>query len=219
MRLLIVEDDPLIGDGLVAGLACEGYNTDWVEDGQSAICAVEANDYDLAIVDIGLPDVSGLDVLAGLRKTGKQTVVLLLTARDGIEDRVTGLDSGADDYLVKPFDMEELKARLRSLQRRLHGRREARIAIGDVVLEPAARRVSFKGKPVSVSGKEFALLLHLMENAGRVQSKRQLEDTLYGWADGVESNTLEVYIYQLRRKLGPDFICTIRGLGYVVEKP
>ncbi len=218
MRLLIVEDDPLIGDGLVAGLTREGYSADWVEDGQSAIHAVEVNDYDLAILDLGLPDLTGLDVLAGLRRTGKPTAVLILTARDGIDDRVVGLDSGADDYLVKPFDMEELKARLRSLQRRLHGRKEARINIGDVVLEPASSRVTLKEKPVQLSAKEFALLLHLMENAGRVQSKRQLEDTLYGWADGVESNTLEVYIYQLRRKLGSDFIRTIRGLGYVVEK-
>jgi len=218
VRLLIIEDDPLIGDGLVSGLSREGYVIDWVEDGEAGISAVETNDYDLAIVDLGLPDIPGLDVLRALRKTGKPTAVLILTARDDIEDRVAGLDSGADDYLVKPFDLEELKARLRSLQRRLHGRREAQLAIGDVVLDPAASRVTFHGEPVSISAKEFALLLHLMENAGRVQSKRQLEDTLYGWSDGVESNTLEVYIYQLRRKFGPDFIRTIRGLGYVVEK-
>ncbi len=218
MRLLVIEDDPLIGDGLVSGLSREGYVVDWVEDGQAGIAAFETNDYELAIVDLGLPDISGLEVLRALRKTGKPTAVLILTARDGVEDRVNGLDSGADDYLVKPFDLEELKARLRSLQRRLHGRREAQLTVGDVVLEPAAGRVTRNGEVVSVSAKEFALLLHLMENAGRVQSKRQLEDTLYGWSDGVESNTLEVYIYQLRRKLGPDFIRTIRGLGYVVEK-
>ena len=218
MRLLSVEDDALIGDGLVSGLSREGYHIDWVQDGQAGIYALEANDYDMAIIDLGLPDMSGLDVLKTLRKLGKQTVVLILTARDAIDDRVTGLDSGADDYLVKPFDMDELKARLRSLQRRLHGRREAQITIGDVVLEPASSRVTVRGEPVQMSAKEFALLLHLMENAGRVQSKHQLEDTLYGWSEGVESNTLEVYIYQLRRKLGPDFIRTIRGLGYVVEK-
>lgn len=218
MRLLIVEDDPLIGDGLVSGLSHEGYLIDWVQDGEAGMHAVEANEYDLAVIDIGLPDVSGLKVLESMRQKKSPTAVLILTANDGIEDRVAGLDSGADDYLVKPFDMQELKARLRSLQRRLHGRRDAKITVGDVVLDPAASRVTYKGQPVSVSAKEFALLLHLMENAGRVQSKRQLEDTLYGWSEGVESNTLEVYIYQLRRKFGPDFIQTIRGLGYVVEK-
>jgi DNA-binding response OmpR family regulator len=218
VRLLIVEDDPLIGDGLVSGLAREGYNVDWVEDGQAGIYAVQANDYDLAVIDIGLPDISGFEVLDALRKTKKPTTVLMLTARDGVQDRVMGLDGGADDYLVKPFDMAELKARLRALQRRLHGRREARITVGNVVLEPAASRVTVNGQPVAMSAKEFALILHLMENAGRVQSKRQLEETLYGWSEGVESNTLEVYIYQLRRKLGADFIHTIRGLGYIVEK-
>ena len=218
MRLLIVEDDPLIGDGLVSGLSGEGYLIDWVQDGEEAVHAIEVNDYDLAVIDIGLPGISGLEVLETMRQKKSPTAVLILTANDGVDDRVAGLDSGADDYLVKPFDMSELKARLRSLQRRLHGRREATIAVGDVVLDPAASRVTCKGEPVSVSAKEFALLLHLMENAGRVQSKRQLEDTLYGWSEGVESNTLEVYIYQLRRKLGSDFIQTIRGLGYVVEK-
>jgi len=218
VRLLIVEDDPLIGDGLAAGLSREGYMIDWVQDGQAGIHAVEVNDYDLAVIDIGLPDISGLKVLETMRRKKSPTAVLILTANDGVDDRVAGLDSGADDYLVKPFDMEELKARLRSLQRRLHGRRESRITVGDVVLDPAASRVTCNGKPVPVSAKEFALLLHLMENAGRVQSKRQLEDTLYGWSEGVESNTLEVYIYQLRRKFGADFVQTIRGLGYVVEK-
>jgi DNA-binding response OmpR family regulator len=218
VRLLIVEDDPLIGDGLVSGLSGEGYLIDWVQDGEEAVHAIDVNDYDLAVIDIGLPGMSGLEVLETMRQKKSPTAVLILTANDGVDDRVAGLDSGADDYLVKPFDMSELKARLRSLQRRMHGRRESTITVGDVVLDPAASRVTYKEKPVSVSAKEFALLLHLMENAGRVQSKRQLEDTLYGWSDGVESNTLEVYIYQLRRKLGSDFIQTIRGLGYVVEK-
>ena len=218
MRLLVVEDDPLIGDGLVSGLAREGYNIDWVQDGQAGLEAIETNDYDLAVVDLGLPNVSGFEILKRLRKTGKSTAVLILTARDAVDDRVKGLDGGADDYLIKPFDMDELKARLRSLQRRLHGRREAQIAIGDIVLEPAANRILRNGEAVPMSAKEFALALHLMENAGRIQSKRQLEDSLYGWSEGVESNTLEVYIYQLRRKLGSDFIRTIRGLGYVVEK-
>jgi len=219
VRLLVVEDDPLIGDGLVSGLSREGYYIDWVQDGEAGIHAFDANDYDLAVIDIGLPDISGLKVLEAARRKKNSPAILILTALDGVDNRVKGLDSGADDYLTKPFDMEELKARLRSLQRRLHGRREATITVGDVVLDPAASRVTLHGKPVQTSAKEFALLLHLMENAGRVQSKRQLEDTLYGWNDGVESNTLEVYIYQLRRKLGADFIQTIRGLGYVVEKP
>lgn len=217
MRLLIVEDDPLIGDGLVAGLKSEGYQIDWVQDGASALTAVKTDNFDLIVLDLGLPDMTGLNVLDHIRHRKTQTAVIILTAWDSTDDRVKGLDHGADDYLIKPFEMSELKARLRSLRRRLFGREVSSIEFGELVIEPHSKRVFRNGQEVSLVAKEFLILLHLSENRGRVHSKRQLEDVLYGWSDGVESNTVEVYIHQLRQKLGSTVIRTIRGLGYVIE--
>ena len=218
MRVLLVEDDELLGDGLRTGLKQAGYTIDWVTDGQSAESALTDNEFDLVVLDINLPKMSGLDVLRNLRKRGLSTPVLLLTARDSIPDRVEGLDSGADDYLVKPVDLDELCARLRVLQRRSAGRSDPVIQYGDITLDPAAHRVSVNNNPVSLSMREFVLLQHLLENVGRVIPRARLEQKLYGWEGEVESNSLEVFIHHLRKKLGSDLIRTVRGVGYMIEQ-
>jgi DNA-binding response OmpR family regulator len=219
MRILLVEDDPLLGDGVRAGVGQDGYAVDWVQDGKSALAALEAERYDLVLLDLGLPRLSGLDVLASLRSRGNGVPVLILTARDQVADRVAGLDAGADDYLVKPFDLEELAARVRALTRRNAGRAEPMIRHGDIVLDPAAHSVTLGGNPVELSPREFGLLRELLENAGTVLSKARLEQSLYGWDQEVESNAVEVHIHHLRRKLGAKLIKTLRGIGYTVEKP
>lgn len=218
MRVLLVEDDELLGDGLRAGLKQTGYTVDWVTDGQSAESALIDNEFDLVVLDINLPKMSGLEVLRNIRKRGQTIPVLILTARDSIPDRVEGLDSGADDYLVKPVDLDELCARLRVLQRRSAGRSDPVIQYGDLVLDPAAHRVTVNNKPVSLSMREFVLLQHLMENVGRVIPRARLEQKLYGWEGEVESNSLEVFIHHLRKKLGADLIRTVRGVGYMIEQ-
>jgi DNA-binding response OmpR family regulator len=217
MRLLLVEDDELLGDGLKTGLRQEGYTVDWVTDGQSAENAMMDNEFDLVVLDLGLPKKAGLDVLKYVRAEGKDLPVLILTARDSVHDRVAGLDSGADDYLVKPFDLEELCARLRVLQRRKAGRSEPVIQHGAITLDPAAHKVSLNGEPVPLSMREFVLLQHLMENVGRVIPRARLEEKLYGWDADVESNSLEVFIHHLRKKLGTELIRTVRGVGYMIE--
>jgi DNA-binding response OmpR family regulator len=217
MRLLLAEDDDLLGDGLKTGLKQEGYTVDWVKDGQSAENALLDNEFDLVVLDLGLPTKSGLEVLKQIRDSGRHMPVLILTANDSVQDRVTGLDSGADDYLVKPFDLEELCARLRVLQRRKAGRAAPVIEHGDVALDPAAHKVFLKGEQVSLSMREFALLQHLLENTGRVIPRVRLEEKLYGWDAEVESNSLEVFIHHLRKKLGTDLIRTVRGVGYMIE--
>lgn len=217
MRVLLAEDDDLLGDGLKTGLKQEGYTVDWVKDGQSAESALLDNEFDLVVLDLGLPRKAGLDVLKQLRNSGKDIPVLILTARDSVQDRVTGLDSGADDYLVKPFDLEELCARLRVLQRRTAGRSAPLIVHDGISLDPAAHKVLLNGEPVSLSMREFVLLQHLMENIGRVIPRARLEEKLYGWDAEVESNSLEVFIHHLRKKLGADFIRTVRGVGYMIE--
>ena len=219
MRILLVEDDPLLGDGVRAGLAQEGYAVDWVRDGRAAQTALVSGGYDLLVLDLGLPRVPGLDVLDGLRQGGNSVPVLILTARDSIADRVKGLDRGADDYLIKPFDLEELAARVRVLLRRSAGRSAPVIRHGDIVLDPASHTVTLKGKAVELSPREFAVLRELLENAGQVLSRARLEQSLYGWEQEVESNAVEVHVHYLRRKLGSGLIKTLRGIGYMVERP
>jgi DNA-binding response OmpR family regulator len=217
MRILLVEDDELLGDGLAAGLRHCGYSVDWLRDGESARTALATEEYAALVLDLGLPRLDGMSVLRGLRAAGNAIPVLILTARDSTWDKVGGLDSGADDYLVKPVDLDELAARLRALTRRASGQSAPLLRAGDVELDPAARRVRLKAEPVELSAKEYAILEMLMRNAGRMISRAQLESALYGWGEGVESNAVEVHIHHLRRKLGAGLIRTVRGIGYLVE--
>ena len=214
MRILLVEDDLMIGDSLREGLRGEGFTVDWVQDGLSAERALETTDYALVLLDLGLPRKDGLTVLGGWRRRGLTMPVLILTARDAVRDRVKGLDSGADDYLVKPFDLTELLARMRALLRRQAGRARDLIEIGALRLDPAAHTLEYRGQPVALSAREFALLRALMEQPGVVLSREQLEDRLYGWGEEVESNAVEVHVHNLRRKLSPSVIRTVRGVGY-----
>src|SRR5512143_138626 len=218
MRVLLVEDDALLGDGLRAGLEQDGYTVDWLHDGTSAEAALRINSYDLAVLDINLPGRSGLQLLKGLRDSGSMLPVLLLTARDTVADRVAGLDSGADDYLIKPFDLDELLARLRALLRRRGGRATPQLRHGDLLVDPAAHTVTLAGSPVEISPREFAVLQLLLENRGKVLSRNRLEEGLYSWESEVESNAVEVYVHHLRKKLGQSLIRTVRGVGYVIDK-
>jgi DNA-binding response OmpR family regulator len=218
MRILLVEDDELLGDGLQAGLRHCGFQADWLRDGESARVALAAEDYAAVVLDLGLPRLDGLGLLRVLRGGGNKIPVLVLTARDATRDKITGLDSGADDYLVKPVDLDELAARLRALIRRAGGQAAPMIEVAGVALDPAGRRVYLDGAPVELPAKEFAILEILLRNAGKVISRGQLESALYGWDEGVESNAVEVYIHHLRRKLGPERIRTLRGIGYLFEK-
>lgn len=219
MRILLVEDDALLGDGLAAGLRLDGYGIDWVRDGEAARHALLSEDYAACVLDLGLPRRDGLEVLRELRGRGRRTPVLILTARDTVADRVAGLDAGADDYLLKPFDLAELQARLRALIRRAGGEAAPLLRHGDLILDPAARSVSLGGRSVSMSAREYALLLDLLGHKGRIRSRQELEASLYAWGEEAESNTVEVYIHHLRRKLGPERIRTVRGLGYVLGDP
>ena len=218
MRLLLVEDDPMIGAGVQSGLRLEGYTVDWVRDGAAADLAVANGFYELILLDLGLPRKSGLDLLAGLRKKGITMPVLVITARDSVADRVKGLDAGADDYLVKPFDLDELSARIRALLRRHAGRASPVIEHGALTLNPATHEVMLNGAPVNLSAREFALLHALLEQPGVPLSRAKLEERLYGWDEEVESNTVEVYIHSLRRKLGAEWIRNVRGVGYRVPE-
>lgn len=218
MRILLVEDDLLLGDGLRVGLKQEGFTTDWLKDGRDATNALQTNDFDVVVLDIGLPGCSGIDVLRQMRKVGDNTPVLLLTARDSVADRVAGLDAGADDYLVKPFDLDELAARLRALRRRFLGSTNPLLRHGGIELNPAAHTVTLNSKAVNLSAREYALLRLLLENAGRIVTRANLEDRLFGWDNDIESNSLEVFIHHLRKKLGADVIRTVRGIGYTIEK-
>lgn len=222
MRLLVVEDDRLLGDALHVGLTQAGYAVDWVTDGVAADNALADaagfGGYAAMVLDLGLPRRSGLEVLKRLRQGAARLPVLILTARDTVEDRIGGLDAGADDYLVKPFDMGELNARLRAIIRRAEGKPSPSVEVQGVMLDPAAHTVHVDGVLVDLAAKEFALLHLLMLNAGRVLSRTQLEQHLYTWNDETGSNTVEVYIHHLRRKLGRNIIKTIRGVGYLVQK-
>jgi DNA-binding response OmpR family regulator len=218
LRILAVEDDELLGDALQAGLRQAGFAVDWATDGISAEQHLAATTYAAMVLDLGLPRRSGLDVLARLRRNGNPLPVLVLTARDTVKERIAGLDRGADDYVIKPFVLAEVAARLRALIRRAEGKPQAVIAHAGVVLDPGAHTVSVDGRAVELGAKEFALLNVLMLNAGRVLSRTQLEEQLYSWADEAGSNTIEVYIHHLRKKLGRDVIKTIRGVGYLLPK-
>ena len=218
MRLLLVEDDPQLGDGLTVGLRQEGYAVDWVKDGIAADLALQNETYDVLVLDLGLPRLSGMEVLERLRGRGQTLPVLILTARDATGDKIAGLDSGADDYLVKPVDLDELAARVRALSRRSAGRANPELKLGELVLDPAAHQVRLAGVPVELSTREFSLLQVLMQNAGRVLTRAQLESSLYGWRDEPDSNALEVHIHHLRKKLGAECIKTLRGVGYTMRK-
>jgi two-component system OmpR family response regulator/two-component system response regulator QseB len=218
MRILLVEDDPQLGDGLTIGLRQAGFAVDWVKDGNSADHALQSEGFDLVVLDLGLPRLSGMDVLRRARSRRQTLPVLILTARDATGDKVSGLDAGADDYLVKPVDLDELAARVRALTRRSAGRAAPLLTRGDLALDPAAHSVTLAGAPVELSGREFSLLQMLLENAGRVLTRSQLEQSVYGWRDEPDSNALEVHIHHLRRKLGSDLIRTLRGVGYTIPR-
>ncbi|CAG2145918.1 Transcriptional regulatory protein QseB [Cupriavidus yeoncheonensis] len=225
MRVLLVEDDAMIGDSVKLALRQEGFAVDWVQDGEAGLAAAtptggcaDAACYDVVLLDLGLPRLPGLDVLRALRARGVSTPVLILTARDAVADRVAGLNAGADDYLVKPFDLQELAARMHALARRAEGRAEPVLSYGTISLNPATREVTLSGEPVRLSAREFSLLSALMARPGKVWSVAQLQERLYGWDDEVGSNTVEVYIHALRKKFGAALIRNIRGVGYVVPR-
>ena len=218
MRILLVEDDPQLGDGLCVGLRQAGFAVDWLRDGQAADLALQSESFDFVVLDLGLPRLAGMEVLRNARRRDQAMPILILTARDATGDKVAGLDAGADDYLVKPIDLDELTARIRALTRRSAGRAAPVLTHGDVVVDPAAHRVTLAGEPVELSSREFSLLQLLIENAGRVLSRSQLEQSLYGWHDEPDSNALEVHIHHLRKKLGSELIRTLRGVGYTIPK-
>jgi len=216
MRLLLIEDDLMIGDSIAEGLRAERYALDWARDGEAALLALVDDVYDLLLLDLGLPGLDGLEVLRRYRAGGGVTPVLILTARDSTIDRVQGLDGGADDYLVKPFNFEELSARVRALMRRGAGRARPDIVHGGLTLRLATHEAFLDGQVLPLSAREFALLALLLDPPGRVMSKALLEQKLYGWDEEVESNTVDVYVHRLRRKLGADFIKNVRGVGYLI---
>lgn len=217
MRILLVEDDPLLGEGLRTGLGAAGFTVDWIGDGPLADAALATERYAAVVLDWRLPRGDGLGVLRALRARRDVTPVLMLTARDAVEDRIAGLDAGADDYLVKPFALGELAARLRALVRRAAGEASQELRAGPLLLDVAAHRASLDGRPLDLSAREFALLHLLMSQRGRPATRQRLESALYGWGEEVNSNSIEVHIHNLRRKLGGDAIKTIRGVGYLIN--
>jgi DNA-binding response OmpR family regulator len=218
MRVLLVEDDEMIGQGLHTALRQMSFAVDWMRDGKSAGAALQSSHFDLVLLDLGLPHRDGIDVLRELRKRGDATPVIILTARDDIQHRIAGLDAGADDYIVKPFDLDEVTARMRSVLRRAAGRGDPGIQHGNLRLDPVTRTVEREGIPVPLSGHEYAVLEALLQRPGAVLSRAQLEDRLYGWDEQIGSNAVEVYVHGLRRKLGSGAIRTLRGVGYFVPK-
>lgn len=216
MRVLLVEDDALLGAAVRIGLEQQGHAVDWVRDGVQAENAALLNGYGAVLLDLGLPRQDGMQVLRNLRRKGVEVPVLIITARDQIPDRVIGLDAGADDFILKPFDLDELGARVRAASRRYNGRANPKMAYGDVTVDPAARSVTLCGSPVALGSREYALLVHFLTHRGRVQSREQLQEALYSWGEEVESNAVEVHVHHLRRKLGRQLIRTVHGEGYVV---
>jgi two-component system response regulator QseB len=214
MRLLLVEDDPMIGEAIRAGLRRDGFAVDWVREARAAEAVLSSEPFELVLLDLGLPGRDGLALLKAQRERGLALPVLIITARDAVSDRVQGLDAGADDYLIKPFDLDELAARIRALLRRRSGRTASGLEHLGVTLDPAAHEVRREGAEVALSPREFALLQLLMERPGTILSRPQLEERLYGWGEEVESNAVEVHVHGLRKKLGADFILTVRGVGY-----
>ncbi|MEP6883590.1 MAG: response regulator transcription factor [Gammaproteobacteria bacterium] len=219
MRVLVVEDDEMIAHGLQTGLRQGGFAVDRVGDGNSAAAALKTSTFDLVLLDLGLPKLDGIDVLRQLRKRSDATPVIILTARDEIQNRIAGLDAGADDYIVKPFDLDEVTARIRSVLRRAAGRGDPAIVYGDLRLDPVTRTVRRDGALVALSSHEFAVLEALLQRPGAVLSRAHLEGRLYGWDEHIGSNAVEVYVHGLRRKLGSDAIRTLRGVGYFLPKP
>src|SRR6516165_6653905 len=219
MRVLLAEDDAMIGASVRHGLRQDGFTVDWVSDGRAAELALADRVHDALVLDIGLPKRTGLEVLQAMRRRGDARPVLILTARDAVADRVAGLDAGADDYMVKPFELGELAARLRALLRRSAGRAAPVLVHGELTLDPATREARRNGEPVALSAREFALLEALLARPGAILSRAQLEEKLYGWSESVESNAVEVYIHALRRKLGTGFIRNVRGVGWMVSRP
>jgi two-component system, OmpR family, response regulator QseB len=217
MRLLLVEDDEILGDGLAVGLKMEGYAVDWLTNGKLADEALKMNCYELIVLDLNLPDMDGLSILRALRARKDETPVLVLTAKDTVPDRVEGLDSGADDFVIKPFELDEVCARLRALARRNEGRSTPTVEHKGIELDPASHQVTYNGEHVELSQKEFEILSFLMANIGRVVSRARLEESLYSWSSDIESNTVEVHIHYLRKKLEPGVIRTVRGVGYIID--
>jgi two-component system response regulator QseB len=218
MRVLVVEDDPMIGRAVADGLQSDGYAVDWVRDGEAAELALKHGPYDLAVLDLGLPRKDGFEVLKSLRRARIEVPMLIITARDAVADRIAGLDHGADDYLVKPFDLDELLARARAVVRRRAGRASPEVTFGALTLDPAKREVSWRGSRVELSAREFAVLEALMREPGTVVSRARLEDSVYGWGEEVGSNSIEVHLHHLRRKLDAALIRNVRGVGYRVAR-
>lgn len=218
MRVLIIEDDEILGDGIQQGLRRDGYAVDWVQDGQIANQILKTETFDAIILDLGLPKMHGVQVLENLRLRGNKTPVLILTAKDTLNDKIKLLDMGADDYMIKPFDLSEVSARLRALQRRSVNRAMPEIRYKDIVINPVSHEVTFKGELITLPRREFTLLQKLVENQGKVLSRDQLTQSLYNWDEDVDSNALEVHIHNIRKKFGTELIRTIRGVGYIIEK-
>lgn len=219
MRVLIVEDDRELGDGLLQGLRSQGFVADWVRDGAEAERALLAEPFEALVLDLGLPKMQGIEVLQRLRDRGNRIPVIILTARDALEDRIAGLDTGADDYLVKPVALAELAARLRALARRAGGDASPILRVGDLTIDPAAHRVTWRGEVAEIPPREYTVLEALARNAGRVLTREQLESRLYEWDRSLESNAIEVHVHHLRKKLAPEIIRTIRGVGYLMPRP
>ncbi len=219
MKLLLAEDDPMIGESVVRGLKLAGFAVDWARDGRAARTALETGDYGLLLLDLGLPQMDGLTLLKELRRTNLPIPVLIVTARDSVADRIAGLNLGADDYLTKPFDLDELIARVHALARRHAGRSRPEMHLGALCVNPLTREANLAGRPLPLSQREFTLLSALLEQPGVVLSKEQLEDRLYGWDEEVASNAVEVHLHNLRRKLGAEWIRNVRGVGYKLVEP
>lgn len=219
MQILLVEDDQSLAAGLCKALRSEGFVTNHVAEGKAALHVVSVEPPDIVVLDLGLPDMDGLDVLKGIRNSGSEVPVLILTARSSIDARVSGLDGGADDYLPKPFETPELIARLRVIERRLSSTRQSKIEVGNVALDTISRQVYLDGEPIELARREYTVLKSLIENCGKIQTREQLESRLYAWGEEVSSNAIEVHIHHLRKKLGTDFIKTVRGVGYTIRQP
>ncbi|QXW30643.1 response regulator [Aeromonas sanarellii] len=218
MRILLVEDDVMLGDGMVDALRGSGYTVDWLQQGLPTLSALKSEEFAALILDLNLPDIDGISVLRKLRREGQTLPVLILTARDALDDRVLGLDAGSDDYMVKPFALQELNARLRALVRRSKGQAQAELEYGELLLYPASQQVTYRGESVRLTPHEYKLLQELITQSGRVLSRDQLQQSLYGWDEGAESNAVEVHIHHLRKKFFPELIRNIRGVGYIVPQ-
>ena len=217
MRVLVVEDDLMIGESLSEALQDEAYTVDWVKDGRQAILTLRVQPYDIILLDLGLPEVDGMGVLTAIRDAKIETPVLILTARDQLKDRIAGLDSGADDYVVKPFELGEVFARMRVLIRRAQGKADNQVTVGNLSLDTAHKRVMMDGNPIDLTAKEYMLIITFMSSPEKVMSKSELEDSLYGWGGEVESNAIEFLIHNLRKKVGQNRIKNVRGLGWYIS--